>query len=798
MKCLKCVIWALVIQCGLMAPPGLLQAQVAEPPRPTASPTEAQPQTPPPGHSLHGAVFDEGPRQFARLIPGQGHVTFHVTTQSRDAKAFIDQGVAQLHSFYYLEAERSFRQAARLDPGCAMAYWGMAMANANVFTPNLKRIQGFIAEAEKRQAAATPRERAYIKTMADTFRDGLDDKARRKAFLSGLEAIVQENPEDLDARAWMAMAAWLAADQALGSRQSVDIVLETVLAKNPDHPGAHHYRIHLWDGVKPERALASARRYAPAADGIAHAWHMPGHTYNELKRYSDAAYQQEGSARVDHAAMRRDRIMPFEIHNYAHNNQWLATSLAHIGRVHDAITVARNLVEQPRDPKYNGPNDGGSPQRNGRARWAEILARYELWDDLITAAETGSLDWSDIPFEQTERAYMLGLAHAAKGDLKKLQEQLLTLRKQSAEATPAPALPPPGSTTPPAAPPASSAPPPAPNSSNQAAANTNPTQAPPPPAPPRQKPEAEIAELEGYEKLLQNDVAGAFERFAKASRMRPEALARAHLKARNFGLAEAAARKAVDSNPDQLPPLACLVETLAACDQTAQAQDAFAKLAPLALHADRDLPIMQRLATLAKSWQESGWIMPEPIAPVRPEAPDRIDLASIGPLAWEPYAAEPVTLPDTQGNTWNLADSRGKNVILLFFLGGKCAHCLQQLQEFGKQYEAFLAQGDVLVAISTDTLEASRELKANADDIQFPMPILSDPALDVFKKYRVFDDFEDLPLHGAFLIDAQGRVRFQRISADPFLDVDFLKAESARVHRLLKLTTTSSVTQSRP
>jgi peroxiredoxin len=78
------------------------------------------------------------------------------------------------------------------------------------------------------------------------------------------------------------------------------------------------------------------------------------------------------------------------------------------------------------------------------------------------------------------------------------------------------------------------------------------------------------------------------------------------------------------------------------------------------------------------------------------------------------------------------------------------------------------------------------------------MPILSDPALDVFKKYRVFDDFEDLPLHGAFLIDAQGRVRFQRISADPFLDVDFLKAESARVHRLLKLTTTSSVTQSRP
>ena len=112
---------------------------------------------------------------------------------------------------------------------------------------------------------------------------------------------------------------------------------------------------------------------------------MPGHTYTELKRYADAAYQQEGSARVDHAYMIRDRVMPFEIHNYAHNNQWLCTSLSHIGRVRDAIAVARNLVEQPRDPAKNGPNDGGSPQRSGRARWSEILTRYELWDDLIAA-----------------------------------------------------------------------------------------------------------------------------------------------------------------------------------------------------------------------------------------------------------------------------------------------------------------------------------------------------------------------------------------------------------------------------
>src|SRR5205807_6087244 len=136
------------------------------------------------------------------------------------------------------------------------------------------------------------------------------------------------------------------------------------------------------------------------------------------------AYQQEGSARVDHASMARDRIMPFEIHNYAHNNQWLATSLSHVGRVRDAIAVARNLVEQPRDPNKNGKNDGGSPQRSGRARWSEVLTRYELWDDLIAAVSSNALDHSDIPVERKEKAYALGLAYAAKGNAAKLAEQI--------------------------------------------------------------------------------------------------------------------------------------------------------------------------------------------------------------------------------------------------------------------------------------------------------------------------------------------------------------------------------------
>ncbi len=92
---------------------------------------------------------------------------------------------------------------------------------------------------------------------------------------------------------------------------AVDALLEQVFAANPMHP-AHHYRIHLWDGQRAERALGSAARCGQSSPGIAHMWHMSGHTYSELKRYHDAVYQQEASARVDHSHMMRDRVLPIK------------------------------------------------------------------------------------------------------------------------------------------------------------------------------------------------------------------------------------------------------------------------------------------------------------------------------------------------------------------------------------------------------------------------------------------------------------------------------------------------------
>jgi peroxiredoxin/Flp pilus assembly protein TadD len=716
------------------------RAQGDEPNRPTPSPTEANSAVPAAGHSLHGDAFNEGPRQAATLLPGMGKVHFAVSTKVPQAQAFVDQGVAQLHSFYYYESERSFRQAAKLDPEAPMAYWGMAMANVN----NPKRARGFLAEARTRAAKSKPsrREELYLEAIGSLFASEKVDKGARRNFLEGLETIVQEFPDDLDARAWLAMATWQSSqDDGIGSRQAVDMLIDGVVRDEPAHPGAHHYRIHLWDGKKPARAEKSAGLYAGTAPGIAHAWHMPGHTYTSLNRFADAAYQQEGSARVDHAAMARDGTMPFQIFNYAHNNQWLATSLSHVGRVRESVAIARNLVEQPRDPADNGPKDGGSAQRVGRLRWAEVLARYELWDDLIAATESGRIDWSDLPEEKSSKAYHLGLAYAAKGEKDKLNAQIDAL----VAAVPKPEKPA--------------------DPSKKAAEPENPN------AP-------LIAELEGRRFLLNSDLDAAFERFGKAGRMRPESLARAHLAARNYGLAESVARKAVDSNQGQIPPMAALVEVLQACGKEPEAREAYRKLVAVAGSADQDLPVMTRLAKFTQGWETT------PVVGVPAER--REDLTNLGPLGWEPNTARTIELPDTAGATWSLASHAGRNVIVLFFLGGKCPHCMQQLQLFGKELEAFKALDTDIVAISTDDVEATRALKSNADGVSFPMPILADPSLDQFKVFKVFDDFEDRPLHGTFFVDARGKIRHQRITADPFLDVDFLKGEVGRVNRILK------------
>jgi peroxiredoxin len=121
-------------------------------------------------------------------------------------------------------------------------------------------------------------------------------------------------------------------------------------------------------------------------------------------------------------------------------------------------------------------------------------------------------------------------------------------------------------------------------------------------------------------------------------------------------------------------------------------------------------------------------------------------------------------------------------VIVIFYLGAGCVHCTEQLQAFAPKVSVFAEAGISLVGIST---ENQGELMQSLTKVQakggFPIPLFADPTLEIFKRYRAYDDFEQKPLHGTFLVDGNGLVRWQDISFEPFMQADFLLAEAKRL-----------------
>jgi len=716
-----------------------------------------------PGHSMNGEAFNEGPRQAAVLMTGTGDVNFPVATSNPLAQKFFTQGVGQLHGFWYFEAERSFRQVAALDPDCAMAYWGMAMANIN----NPKRAADFMKLAVAKKSTATRREQMWIDSYASYYGGTKpDESARRKALVHALEELSYQFPDDLEAKAFQVFQLWENTDHGLviPSRQAVDALAQQVLAVNPMHP-IHHYLIHLWNSADGDKhAIADAARCGQAAPAIAHMWHMSGHTFSALHRYADAAWQQEASARVDHAYMAAARIMPEQIHNYAHNNDWLVKNLGYVGRAHDAIDLAKNMIELPRlGPKQTRACD------MGRERLLATLETFELWDDLIALRDSMYLAPADDPVAETHRLAALGVAYFQRGDTAHGNEMLTSLRTTLQQARAARLA--------------------AADAAESKATNEKKTE--------DQiaramadamrnfayrisTADAALAEVQIYQALANGQPGDARALLAKARDLPSERRARLLLALGDETGAVKMAREASDADPAQVQPLANLAGVLWQAKQADAAKETFEKLRPLSSTVDLDLPVFQRLAPLVADRKlPTDWRAP---AAVAPDAGVRPDLASLGPFRWHPYAAPPWALPDEHGQLQSLAAYRGRPVLVVFYLGSGCSRCIEQLNILAPLTSDYAAAGISIVAISRDSPDGLQHTFDLAKESQgFPFPVVSDTSLGAFKAYRAYDDFEGAPLHGLFLIDGHGEVRWQNISFEPFRDAQWLLGEAKRL-----------------
>jgi hypothetical protein len=406
----------------------------------------------------------------AKIMSGMGTTNMPVTTASEEARKFFNQGVSQMHSFWFLESERSFLQAATLDPNMAMAYWGISVSAAGDYRPAFQlirdpneggRMPGTEATAAQpvtiarstsgaalspvvraKEAAekamslrdkVSPRERLYIeaewarRNPASTTRDADHIKALRK--------LVAAHPEDEEAASILGLALLDGFDSVTKQPRTHTLegiaLLESVVAKNDNAFGAHHYLIHGYEGSEnPERAWHACRRYPELVTNIPHALHMPGHIYAQSNRIDDAIAAFAAAADNERGYMKADVLYPNGHHG--HNVHFLIHSLNLEGRYQDSLKQVAHLMNDFKEtPRERSGTNQRVTYRQGYYGLVKTLVRFERWDTILDGT---TIPVYDKPEQHGWRLWATGLAYAATGQLDKARAALGDMSEQVKKA----------------------------------------------------------------------------------------------------------------------------------------------------------------------------------------------------------------------------------------------------------------------------------------------------------------------------------------------------------------------------
>jgi tetratricopeptide (TPR) repeat protein len=378
---------------------------------------------PPPGGTA--------PSLPAKLLEGQGATPFPITTKSAEAQKFFNQGVAQMHSFWAREAERSFLQAAQLDPEAPMPHWGIAMVAAGDYRPRFQiedlapnrsvapRVKAAVAKALELSAApgkANDLEKMYIAAIAARR----DEKAKDQdeAFVKGLRALVAKYPREVEARSYLAlmiMRGFTLPEKEPKKPTSMEAVaiLKDLMRDVPEHPGVHHYVIHGFEGSTfAKDAWPSCKRYAELVTNIPHALHMPGHIWAQTGRWDDAVKSFDDAAVNERMYMKADSLYG-NLH-HAHNVHFLATSYSFRGDYAKAVEASRELIgmaETPREKKALENLRTAAAQ--GWFSMMGAMVQFRKWDEILA----GELPKPEKPRLLAWYHWARALAQANKGNV---------------------------------------------------------------------------------------------------------------------------------------------------------------------------------------------------------------------------------------------------------------------------------------------------------------------------------------------------------------------------------------------
>jgi tetratricopeptide (TPR) repeat protein len=353
--------------------------------------------------------------------------TYHraVTTSNEMAQKYFDQGLRLLYGFNHDEAERAFREAVRLDPNCGMAWWGAAyVLGPNYNLPmnperNAMALEA-VQKAQSVQSGANETEKGFIAAIATRY--SADPKADRAAldhaFSQAMQQLSRRYPEDNDAaviyaeslmdlRPWQL---WTKDGKPQEGTGEILKVLEGVLSRDPNNPGANHYYIHAIEASPtPEKGSASAERLRFLVPGAGHLVHMPAHIYIRTGDYSGAIDANAKAARADEAYFARTKAAGvYPMMYYTHNFQFLSAAAGMLGQSAKAVESAAKAVT------LVAPMAGHDPIAEYVLPWSlYAMARSAKWDTILTYPPP--LD--STPVTMAMWRYARGLAYLGKSNV---------------------------------------------------------------------------------------------------------------------------------------------------------------------------------------------------------------------------------------------------------------------------------------------------------------------------------------------------------------------------------------------
>ncbi|MEK7237681.1 MAG: tetratricopeptide repeat protein [Nitrospirota bacterium] len=330
------------------------------------------------------------------LFDNLGSLHHPITTTSELTQRYFDQGLRLLYAFNHEEAIRSFEEATRQDPQAAMAYWGVALAlgpniNGAMEKRDEHRAIEMVQKARRLADRATPGEQAYIDALVARYvgQKGVKRKGLDEAYAKAMRLVAQRFSEDADAATLFAEALmdlrpwdlWKQDGRPQPGTDEIVTTLESVLARNPDHPGACHYYLHAVEASsQPERALPCAERLPGLMPGAGHLVHMPAHIYMRVGKYHDAVERNQQAVHIDQQYLAsRHRTGEYADGYYTHNLHFLWASLAMEGRSVEAMKAARDVAATI------------TAEEARKDRWKELylptpifsMIRFGRWEELL-------------------------------------------------------------------------------------------------------------------------------------------------------------------------------------------------------------------------------------------------------------------------------------------------------------------------------------------------------------------------------------------------------------------------------